>query len=59
MKGQTYAAMQKLEGFVYSITSSVTISNQLLKVVKTSKPLNLESSKVIEDIAVNIFPSKR
>ncbi|MCE7741558.1 MAG: tetratricopeptide repeat protein [Candidatus Heimdallarchaeota archaeon] len=59
IKGQTYAASQKLEAFAKIIGTSTSVWENLIKAMKCSKALVSDSKIMIEDIAKMIFPSKR
>ena len=59
IKGQTYAASQKLEAFSKIIGTSTSVWEDLISAKKCSKALETNSKKMIEDIANMIFPSKR
>ena len=59
IKGQTYSASQKLEAFAKIIGTSTSVWENLLKAIKSSKALVLDSRIMIEEIAKMIFPSKR
>ncbi len=59
IKGQTYAASQKLEAFAKIIGTSTSVWENLIKAMKYSKALISDSKTMIEDIANMIFPSKR
>ncbi|MHA1692116.1 MAG: tetratricopeptide repeat protein [Candidatus Heimdallarchaeaceae archaeon] len=58
IKGQTYSAMQKLEALTRIIGTSTSTWDDLLRAIKTSKPISAGSKNMIDELAKMIFPSK-
>jgi tetratricopeptide (TPR) repeat protein len=58
IKGQTYSAMQKLEALTRIIGTSTSIWEDLLRAIKTSKPISVGSRNMIDELAKMVFPSK-
>jgi tetratricopeptide (TPR) repeat protein len=58
IKGQTYSAMQKLEALTRIIGTSTSIWEDLLRAIKTSKPISVASRNMIDELAKMVFPSK-
>ncbi len=58
IKGQTYSAMQKLEALTRIIGTSTSIWDDLLRAIKTSKPISAGSNSMIDELAKMVFPSK-